>query len=248
VAETPESDLADLVRRAQDDAVQADGVLSAGPAWFALTRRVLSAGHDLLVVGTHDPHGLRRLVLGSTARKVMHECPCPVWVSKPGAEAAPRKILIASDLSPLSDAAVCLGLTLGSLGGADTHLLDVVAFPFDPQWSTGVTASSTRLYHERLRADAHKGLQAQVTRSGAPAAGYPLTLHVADSDGLLDHAILEFIQEHHVDLLVLGTAARHGLWGLLLGNTAERLLPDVPCSILAVKPADFRCVVPAAAD
>ena len=29
----------------------------------------------------------------------------------------------------------------------------------------------------------------------------------------------------------------------LLGNVAERLLPLVPCSVLAVKPADFHCRV-----
>ena len=39
----------------------------------------------------------------------------------------------------------------------------------------------------------------------------------------------------------MGTVARGGLPGILIGNTAERLLHSVPCSLLAVKPDDFIC-------
>jgi nucleotide-binding universal stress UspA family protein len=38
---------------------------------------------------------------------------------------------------------------------------------------------------------------------------------------------------------VLGTVARTGLTGLLMGNTTERILGDVTCSVLAVKPPGF---------
>jgi nucleotide-binding universal stress UspA family protein len=37
----------------------------------------------------------------------------------------------------------------------------------------------------------------------------------------------------------MGTIARAGIPGVITGNTAERLLPSIPCSMLAVKPADF---------
>ena len=36
------------------------------------------------------------------------------------------------------------------------------------------------------------------------------------------------------------TIARTGIPGVIVGNTAERLLPQIPCSVLAVKPADFK--------
>lgn len=40
-------------------------------------------------------------------------------------------------------------------------------------------------------------------------------------------------------VVVMGTLARAGLRGLIIGNTAERLLDDVEASILAVKPPGF---------
>ncbi len=56
-------------------------------------------------------------------------------------------------------------------------------------------------------------------------------------------AILECAGHHDPDLVVLATVSRTGIAGLLLGNTAERLLPRLDTSLLIVKPADFVCPV-----
>ncbi len=49
--------------------------------------------------------------------------------------------------------------------------------------------------------------------------------------------IPQFVSGHGTDLLVMGTIGRTGLSGILMGNTAERILNRVECSVLAVKPA-----------
>ena len=49
-----------------------------------------------------------------------------------------------------------------------------------------------------------------------------------------------------IDLLVLGTVARTGIAGYVIGNTAEAVLSQVTCSVLAVKPEGF--VSPVAAE
>jgi nucleotide-binding universal stress UspA family protein len=51
--------------------------------------------------------------------------------------------------------------------------------------------------------------------------------------------IAEFAKAHEVDLIVMGTVVRTGIPGLLIGNTAETVLHQVQCSILAVKPDTF---------
>jgi nucleotide-binding universal stress UspA family protein len=38
---------------------------------------------DVLVVGSHERHGLDRIAIGSVARRLMREAPCPVLVVKP---------------------------------------------------------------------------------------------------------------------------------------------------------------------
>jgi universal stress protein E len=58
-----------------------------------------------------------------------------------------------------------------------------------------------------------------------------------------DFAILDHVERHGIELLVMGTIGRGGIAGMITGNTAERLLPRVSCSLLAVKPDDFRSPV-----
>lgn len=46
--------------------------------------------------------------------------------------------------------------------------------------------------------------------------------------------ILGAVQEHHADLIVVGSHGRHGL-SLLLGSTANAVLHGAPCDVLAVR-------------
>ena len=45
--------------------------------------------------------------------------------------------------------------------------------------------------------------------------------------------------ELQVDLIVMGTLARAGIPGFIMGNTAETILNRIDCSVLAVKPEGF---------
>ena len=51
--------------------------------------------------------------------------------------------------------------------------------------------------------------------------------------------VTRLIDDQDVDLLVIGTVARSGVSGLVMGNTAERVLDAVSCGVLAVKPPGF---------
>ncbi|MDX2428746.1 MAG: universal stress protein [Xanthomonadales bacterium] len=41
------------------------------------------------------------------------------------------------------------------------------------------------------------------------------------------------------DLIVMGTVARTGVPGFIIGNTAEAILGQIECSVLALKPPGF---------
>jgi universal stress protein E len=45
--------------------------------------------------------------------------------------------------------------------------------------------------------------------------------------------------EKGIDVIVMGTVCRAGVPGLFIGNTAERVLRQVSCSVLTVKPEGF---------
>jgi nucleotide-binding universal stress UspA family protein len=45
--------------------------------------------------------------------------------------------------------------------------------------------------------------------------------------------------ELRADLVVMGTVARTGIPGVIIGNTAEAILDQLSCSVLTIKPPGF---------
>lgn len=232
--------LDELVQQAAARGISAECHVTAGEGWTEITRQVIRAQHDLVVVGTRNLGAVQRFLFGSTAMKLLHNCPCPVWVTRPEPQPTPTRILVASDFTAVSDAALRLGLELASQCGANVDLLHAVDYPLDRLWSTGLLDSSTKAYHDQVRGDARLRLQEQLARVTATMPGARAEIHVVEGLSIADTAILEFVESHHVDLVVMGTMARSGIPGVFIGNTAERLVTHLKASLVAVKPADFR--------
>ncbi len=231
--------LDELVGWAAQEGVQARARLVIGKAWAEIIYQVLREKHDLVVVGTRDLTGLRRLLFGNTALKLLRRCPCPVWVTKPGHGGRPLNMLIATDLKPGGAEALRLGLALGRRMGGTIHVLHVLEFPRHSWWGMAVIDEDTKSYHSSVRDRARATLEEQMRQADPQLLGAGVQTHVAEDLGVADVAIQHFIQVHRIDLLVMGTIGRGGIAGIMIGNTAERLLPEVHCSVLAVKPPDF---------
>jgi universal stress protein E len=235
--------LAALVEEARNAGVKATAQLVRGRAWVEIILQVQRDQHDLVVVGARHLQGFRRIFFGSTAMNLVRKCPCAVWVTKARPEAGPMKVLVASDLSPVTEEALRLGLSLRDLCEAKVHVLHVVEYPLDRLWSTGLPNPATDAYHEKIRAEAMRALEQQLERASEGGSTEGVSLHLADRVAVPEPAILQFLEQHDIDLLIIGTIARTGIPGMFIGNTAERLLPEVSCSVLAVKPAGFQCPV-----
>jgi len=55
--------------------------------------------------------------------------------------------------------------------------------------------------------------------------------------------IPQLAKKQGVDLVVMGTVARTGIEGFFIGNTAEKILRLIDCSVLTVKPKGFKSPV-----
>lgn len=234
--------LSELVSRAKQAGIAACSGFELGKPWREIIRQVLRGKHDLAIVGTRQRGSLARAVFGSTAMKLLRACPCPVWVTKPGDEPEVTNILVASDFSEVAQQALETAVNAGQLTDARLHLLHSLEFEFENRiWLSGVTEEKMEIYRAQARAAAERKLHEQLTLTDYRTLSHGVQVQVVD--GPAHDVILQTIEEEKVDLLVMGTAARSGFRGLVVGNTAERLLAEVPCSILAVKPADFECPI-----
>jgi universal stress protein E len=232
--------LRDLVQQARSRGIEAEDKLALGKGWLELVRQALRERYDLVLIGTRDRTGLNWMLFGSTAVKVLRRCPCPVWVVKPDDEPSPLKILVASGLDPAAEEGLRLAAELARAAPAVIHLLHVVDFPLDRHWATSYLDAREEAYHRRVREYAVQELESQIDRAGARSLTPPVQVHLMDEIGILpDEGILGFLRKQPIDLMVMGTIGRGGIAGVMIGNTAERLLPQLSCSLLAVKPKDF---------
>ena len=69
--------------RARRPGVELTTVLRAGPPWGEVVALAAESSADLIVMGTHGRRGLKRLLLGSVAERVVRTAPCPVLTVPP---------------------------------------------------------------------------------------------------------------------------------------------------------------------
>ena len=102
---------------------------------------------------------------------------------------------------------------------------------------TGLSPEQCTKYREKMCREAESALQEQLAATDFRTLPRGVQVHV--KEGPPDVVIPQAIDEYEIDLLVMGTLARSGIRGMLVGNTAERILPQLSCSLLAVKAAGF---------
>jgi universal stress protein E len=201
----------------------------------AIIREVLDEHIDLVVVGRHSRCAAHTRPVGSVSRRLLHHCPALVWVAKDGDAELPRAVMVGCDLSGASDRVLAVGLAVARSADAALHLVHAFQLPFAIQHQGGDAV----VHFER---EAAAGSQRAIEKALEQLGGYSAaSVHVGCTSPAA--ALLEAERRFEIDLTVMGTASRGGLPGLILGNTAERLIDRLTGSILAVKPADFLCAL-----
>lgn len=227
-----------LAGRIKDTGIDVRTVIRIGRSWEELTREAIEGAHDCVVVGTRERGKASRMLFGSTAQKLIRFCPCPVWIVKPAEIRAIREVLVASDLSEAAQTAVQTAVRVAGALNAKLFLVHSLEFPFETYLRTaGVSEEEVVKYRATLHKEANEKLQAQIAATDARTLTQGVQIHVLE--GTPDDAIPDFVDKHEVDVVVIGTQGRSGISGVLLGNTAERLLPHLHASLVAVKPAGY---------
>lgn len=144
------------------------------------------------------------------------------------------RILVPTDFSAASDAALEYARTLAQKFGSALHILHVLEDPY----TTG--AFATELYAP-LPAETRDALaqdaQARLAERAAAANLEPDRVVTMLAPGLDTRAIVDYAADNGIDLIVMGTHGRRGVSHLLLGSVAERVVRTAPCPVLTVRGA-----------
>jgi nucleotide-binding universal stress UspA family protein len=203
-------------------------MLRSETPYIAIAREAENLRAGIIVVGRRGRTGLKRLMMGSVAKRVIGHAPCSVLVVPRGARLEFRKVLCATDGSAYSEAAVAEAVQIVKRSGAELSFASVVraetASPLDivqSQMQRGliVLAVAESSIRKAKEIAGKEGLQAE----GGILAGRPF------------EAIVTSAREKGADLIVMGSHGRTGVDRLLMGSVTERVIGIAECAVLVVK-------------
>ena len=244
--------LDEVVRSVPADEVQLEAKVLVGRPFIEIIRKVLEDDHDLIIKCAEDTGGLGRMAFGSTDMHLLRKCPCPVWIIKPTEHHKYRRILAAVDLDPeeavkdaLNRKILEMSTSLALTELSELHIVHAWELLFEAILKSprsGTLNAELDLMLEKEASERESWLEDLVNNYGAKddkdAVDYVSPqLHVIN--GKAKAVIPRTARELDVDLIVMGTVARSGIRGFFMGNTAESILHQIDCSVLALKPPGF---------
>jgi universal stress protein E len=207
-------------------------------------RHALRHAHDLIVKQAEPREEGRGF--SAVDMELLRKSHCPLWLSRPIARhRGEMKVAVAIDPETTEDNERDLVLRLlrlaRSLADDCNGTLHIVScweyanerylrhnpwIRVSPEELTGMVEQERRGHHQAL-----SGL--------IEAAGIEGGTRIHHLRGRPEQIIPAFVAEDGVDILVMGTLARTGIPGFVIGNTAENIVQKLACSVLALKPNGF---------
>lgn len=234
--------------------IEMDVMVARGKTFIEIIRAVLQYNFDLVINTCHQHGNLKSMLFGTTDMHLLRKCPCPVWLIKPQEEIKCRSILAAVDIEPTVD--------IEKMDALNQQILEMAASLALSESAELHIVHAWMIFGESLRQSSRsKHLQEEVAvwmkdqkmQIKARLDEFKAKLdHVLGEKGLdylhpevhyLEGDAYEIVprlaEEKKVDVVIMGTIGRTGLPGFFMGNTAESILNQLNCSVLAIKPEGF---------
>lgn len=215
-----------------------------GIPFIEIIKEVLRNQHDLVMITAEGSGSVKDIRFGNTTVHLMRKCPCPVWVIKPSQNRQFERILAAVDLdqedkvrTALNTKIIELATSLARLGQSELLIIHAWRMIGESiikgrgEFSTNQIEGLLRETKEAHRQSLIEFLQQHPLED--------LKYNVYLLKGEAGELITELAQNKAVDLIIMGTISRAGIAGLLIGNTAEKVLRKVDSSVLVIKPEGF---------
>jgi nucleotide-binding universal stress UspA family protein len=167
---------------------------------------------DLIIMGRRGKTGLTRLLVGSVTARVIGHTSCKVLVAPRDTVLSFKRLMVASDGSPTSQAAFQEALTMAKGTGGQLILITAAHGELDP-----------------------KRAKALVKDLAAEAKRLNVDLETYTPGGRPEEAIVQLATAKKIDLIIMGSHGRTGLKRLFMGSVAERVIGQVTCPVLVVK-------------
>ncbi len=239
-----QQELDEVVRRVKDEGVRGSAKVLCGRPFIEIIKEVLRNKHDLIIKTVEAKDGKKEVLFGSTTMPLMRKCPCPVWVLKPAPQVRFVRILAAVNPLPLEEEKnalnrkiMDLATSLAELEQSELHVIHISSIYYEDILRNRLSLPENEVNRiVQQMENTHRSWVEDLLKPYTPKIP---SRHIHVLRGVAGKVIPDIAMEEQIDLIVMGTVGRSGISGLFIGNTAEKILQRVDCSVLAVKPEGF---------
>ena len=219
-------------------------IATGDPLHAQLLDRTQRTSADFVVKDTHHHSLAKRTFITNTDWHLIRGCPVPLLLTKSRPWPAAPVIAAAVDPGHVNDKPVVLdhrildcAQSLGDKLDGSLHALHAyIPLVLVAEAASGMPAMVSGTTSQMMEEERVKQLE-RVQALTAPYGIDARRLHV--DVGVASEVLPSFAQEHNVDVMVMGAISRSGLKRIFIGSTAERVLENLPCDVLIVKPPEF---------
>lgn len=217
-------------RKIQFDYPGWEGVDSAievreGKAQDVILEAAAREDTELIITGIARENPYGRDELGEVVPALAKHAPCPVLVVKKRIATEPRRVVVASDLTDVSHAA--LDMALGLFGPGRLTLFNAFDIPY-----RGLVGD-----RDALETSMRPGVLEECRAVLVDAAGESVAaqIEVIAELGAPAPILAKLVADRDIDLVVTGTYGHTGVMDVLLGSTAMEIMAEVPCDVLVAR-------------
>jgi len=150
-------------------------------------------------------------------------------------------ILVATDFSEPSEAALSYGRELATRFNATLHVLHVAQNVYITTFGAENYAAIAPDLQQQIEEDARRRLGELLIDSDKSG---PKTIPAVMTASSPAFAIIDYAKDHEIDVIVMGTHGRGALAHLVMGSVAERVVRLAPCPVLTVRHPEHDFVRP----
>ena len=205
----------------------------------AIIEQVIQENYDLVIKGTHQHDKFKSVVFTPTDWHILRKCPCPVLLVKEHEWPSNGNILAALNVG--SDEAEHHSLNikitkeakkLAELIQGNVHLVN--SFPGTPvNIAIEIPEFNSTEYNDTMLKHHEQAMIAHANQFDISVTN----THV--EEGLPETVIEQVASKIDAELVILGTIGRTGISAALIGNTAEHVIDQLNCDVLALKPDGY---------
>jgi universal stress protein E len=243
IIEERQTVLDEMAARAKEQGLErVASELRWGRTFLEVAREVMKNKQDLVMITQQRNHKMSRMLLECPSRDLLQHCPCTLWISKGKTGRRPKRVLAtlggaqndvacdALDVKVLRTAA-----TIAEANGSELHHVHAMPLYGDKGQKGKKLRADLAAYIDSL-----KGSFMQ--KCGSVLREYQVELNddrihmVAGSPAT---AIVDLVDDKHIDLVIMGARPHDDLPTVLLGTRAMRVFDYLKCDVVGVKPDGF---------